>query len=183
LGWSSPRSFPATNGFLHDSRAAISGGHVFYEFAVTILFGTVIPEELAFRGVLLGSALHLWGRWRAVLITSVLFGLWHITMTLHTQSDNQTVRHASAALVVLGAVAVTAAARVVFCGCGCARAVSSPLCWRTSRPACAGPLFPRRPPLAVVDALLAVNVAGTEHRRYPTSAQNDHEMPAEWPES
>jgi membrane protease YdiL (CAAX protease family) len=106
---------PATSGFLHDSRAAISGGRVFYELAVTILLGTVIPEELAFRGVLLGSALHLWGTWRAVLITSVLFGLWHITTTLHTQADNQTVRHASTALVVLGAVVVTAAAGVVFC--------------------------------------------------------------------
>ncbi len=106
---------PATNGSLHDSRAAISGGRVFYKVIVTIVLGTVIPEELAFRGVLLGSALNLWGKWRAVLITSVLFGLWHITTTLHTKSDNQSVRHASTALVVLGAVAVTAAAGVIFC--------------------------------------------------------------------
>lgn len=106
---------PATNGFLHDTRAAISGGRVVYEIVVTILLGTVIPEELAFRGVLLGSALHLWGTWRAVLITSVLFGLWHIATTLHTQADNQTVRHASAVLVVFGAVAVTTAAGVIFC--------------------------------------------------------------------
>jgi uncharacterized protein len=108
-------AIPATNGFLHDSRAAISAARVFYELGVTILLGTVIPEELAFRGVLLGSALHLWTMWRAVLITSALFGLWHITPTLHTITDNQSVRHTATALVVLGAVAVTFVAGIIFC--------------------------------------------------------------------
>lgn len=106
---------PATNGFLHDSRADISGSRLLYDLFVTILLGTVIPEELAFRGLLLGSGIQVFGTWRAVLITSALFGLWHIAPTLHTMSDNQTVRHASAALVVLGAVAVTFVAGVIFC--------------------------------------------------------------------
>jgi hypothetical protein len=30
---------PATNGSLHDSRAAVAGGRVFYEFAVTSCSG------------------------------------------------------------------------------------------------------------------------------------------------
>ena len=47
---------PATNGFLHDSRAAISGGRLGYELGVSIVLLTAIPEEFAFRGVLLGSA-------------------------------------------------------------------------------------------------------------------------------
>src|SRR5215470_16029032 len=47
---------PATNGFLHDSRAAISGSQMFYDLFISILLGTVIPEEFAFRGVLLGAA-------------------------------------------------------------------------------------------------------------------------------
>jgi membrane protease YdiL (CAAX protease family) len=106
---------PATNGFLHDSRAAISAGRMAYELAVLILVGTVVPEELAFRGVLLGSALQLWGRWRAVLITSVLFGLWHVAPTLRTRNDNQSVRHASTVLVVLAAVTITFIAGVTFC--------------------------------------------------------------------
>ena len=80
---------PATNGFLHDSRAQISGGRLLYELGVSIVLLTAIPEELAFRGVLLGSALRLWGPWRASLITSALFGLWHIAPTLHTMSDNR----------------------------------------------------------------------------------------------
>ena len=82
---------PATNGFLHDSRAQISGGRLLYELGVSIVLLTAIPEEFAFRGVLLGSALRLWGPWRASLITSALFGLWHIAPTLHTMSDNRAV--------------------------------------------------------------------------------------------
>ena len=111
---------PATSGFLHDSRAQISGGRLLYELGVSIVLLTAIPEEFAFRGVLLGSALRLWGPWPASLITSALFGLWHIEPTLHTMSDNRAVAGASASvggqvLVVLGAVAVTFIAGLVFC--------------------------------------------------------------------
>src|SRR5690348_4891749 len=111
---------PATNGFLHDSRAQISGGRLIYELGVSIVLLTAIPEEFAFRGVLLGSALRLWGPWRASLITSALFGLWHIAPTLHTMSDNHEFKGAAASvagqiLLVLGAMAVTFAAGLVFC--------------------------------------------------------------------
>ena len=111
---------PATNGFLHDSRAQISGGRMLYELVVSILLLTVIPEEFAFRGVLLGSALRLWGPWRASLITSVLFGLWHIAPTLHTMRDNHAVAGLTASiagqsLVVLGSIAVTFVAGLIFC--------------------------------------------------------------------
>jgi len=111
---------PATNGFLHDSRAQISGSRMLYELAVSILLLTAIPEEFAFRGVLLGSALRLWGPWRASLITSVLFGLWHIAPTLHTMRDNHAVAGLTASiagqsLVVLGSIAVTFVAGLIFC--------------------------------------------------------------------
>ncbi len=87
---------PVTNGFLHDSRAQIGGGRLLYELGASIVLLTAIPEEFAFRGVLLGSALRLWGPWRASLITSALFGLWHIAPTLHTMSDNRALGGASA---------------------------------------------------------------------------------------
>jgi membrane protease YdiL (CAAX protease family) len=98
---------PATNGFLHDSRAEIDGGALLYEVIAPIVLFTAIPEELAFRGVLLGAARQLWGRWRAVLFTSALFGLWHIAPTLTSTSDNRGVGDASPVLVVLAAVAAT----------------------------------------------------------------------------
>jgi membrane protease YdiL (CAAX protease family) len=111
---------PSTNGFLHDSRAQIGGGRLLYELGVSIVLLTAIPEELAFRGVLLGSALRLWGPLRASLITSALFGLWHVVPTLHTMSDNRAVAGASASaggqvLVVMGAVAVTFVAGLALC--------------------------------------------------------------------
>jgi CAAX protease family protein len=111
---------PATNGFLHDSRAQISAGRLGYELGVSIVLLTAIPEEFAFRGVLLGSALRRWRPWRASLVTSVLFGLWHIAPTLHTMSDNHVFRGeagsvAGQVLLVLGAVLVTSCAGLVFC--------------------------------------------------------------------
>jgi uncharacterized protein len=111
---------PVTNGFLHDSRAQIGGGRLLYELGVSIVLLTAIPEEFAFRGVLLGSGLRLWGPWRASLITSALFGLWHIAPTLHTMSDNRAVAGAAASvagrvLLVLGSIAVTFVAGLVFC--------------------------------------------------------------------
>jgi membrane protease YdiL (CAAX protease family) len=111
---------PATSTFLHDSRAEIGGGQLAHEVGVSIILLTAIPEELAFRGVLLGSGLHLWGAWRASLVSSALFGLWHIEPTLRTMSDNSVIAGASSsvvgqALVVAGAVAVTFAAGLAFC--------------------------------------------------------------------
>ena len=111
---------PAANGFLHDSRAQISGGRLLFELGVSIVLLTAIPEELALRGVLLGSALKLWGPWRASLITSALFGLWHIAPTLGTMSDNHEFKGIAASiggetLLVLGAIAVTTVAGLLFC--------------------------------------------------------------------
>jgi membrane protease YdiL (CAAX protease family) len=110
---------PATNQWLHDTRAEISGGRLGYELVVSELLLIAVPEELAFRGVLLGSAMRLWSVWRAVAISSVLFGLWHIGPTLQTMSDNSAVQTvgtgvAGRLLVVLGAVLATSVAGVVF---------------------------------------------------------------------
>ena len=110
---------PGTKGFLDDSRADISGGRLVYELAISIVLLTAIPEEFAFRGVLLGSGIVLWGPWRASLISSALFGLWHIVPTLHTMSDNRVVSGASNSfggqvLLVIGTVVATFIAGLVF---------------------------------------------------------------------
>jgi len=113
-------ALPTTSAFLHDSRAEIGGGELAYELGVSIILLTAIPEEFAFRGVLLGSALQLWGAWRASLVSSALFGLWHIEPTLHTMSGNAAVGGTSSStaeqvLVVVGAVVVTFTAGLAFC--------------------------------------------------------------------
>jgi len=113
-------AIPSTRSFLHDARAEIDGGQLAYEVGVTIVLLTAVPEELAFRGVVLASARRLWGSRYAVFLSSGLFGLWHIEPTLKTMSFNTAVGGASAGtggrvLVVLGAVAVTFVAGLVFC--------------------------------------------------------------------
>jgi len=107
-------ALPLTRGFLHDARGEIDAGQLAYELGVTVVLLTAVPEEFAFRGVLLGSAVRLWGPWRGTLVTSVLFGLWHVEPTLDTMGDNPAVRGGSPVLVVLGAVAVTFVAGLAF---------------------------------------------------------------------
>jgi membrane protease YdiL (CAAX protease family) len=111
---------PATRGYLDDSRADVSGPSAIYEVVVAILIATVVPEELAFRGLLLASARGVWDDRRAALASSVVFGLWHISPTLRTMSHNSQLGDATnnaggETLVVLGAVLTTFVAGVGFC--------------------------------------------------------------------
>lgn len=110
---------PMTEAALHDQRGEISGGHLLFELLVTVVVLTAIPEEFAFRGVLLGSALALWGPRRASLVTAVLFGLWHVQPTLQTMADNAAVagasKHAAGQVALVGgAVVVTFVAGLAF---------------------------------------------------------------------
>src|SRR5690606_8423779 len=82
-------AIPATADFLDDPRVDVSGTELLAELVVGILLVTVIPEELAFRGVLLGAGRSLWGTGRAVALSSAAFGLWHIAPTLHTLTENR----------------------------------------------------------------------------------------------
>ena len=52
---------PLTQPMLHDARGEITGGRLLYEVTVVVVLLTAIPEEFAFRGVLLGSATALVG--------------------------------------------------------------------------------------------------------------------------
>jgi len=110
---------PATSGFLDDDRARIGVGSLVFEVVVSILLLTVIPEELAFRGVLLGAGTEAWGRRRGMVASSVVFGLWHIAPTLGTADGNAQIADAGSgggltAGVVVGAVLVTFVAGLVF---------------------------------------------------------------------
>jgi membrane protease YdiL (CAAX protease family) len=70
---------PATRPWFADRRVnADATWLVLYTTAVRIPLGTVVLEETLFRGVLLGMGLRRWGPWRATVIASALFGLWHL---------------------------------------------------------------------------------------------------------
>lgn len=77
---------------------------------VLIPVGTVLAEEIAFRGVLHAPAVRVLSVRAAVLVTSVVFGLWHLVTALGPSATPLTVGWASVA-TVLG---VTAAGGVAF---------------------------------------------------------------------
>ena len=87
---------------------------------VVIPLSTIVLEEVAFRSVLWGMLARHAATWRVLLISSALFGLWHILPSLHMGTANHgvgdVVRGAGAAagvLVVVGIVAFTALGGVV----------------------------------------------------------------------
>jgi membrane protease YdiL (CAAX protease family) len=69
-------SLPATSTLFHDTRAAGPLTAVLFAALIRIPLGTAVLEEVAFRGVLPGLVGGGW--WRATLVSSGLFGLWHV---------------------------------------------------------------------------------------------------------
>jgi uncharacterized protein len=104
--------------FLNDRYATLSGALI--ASMIIIPLQTVIPEELAFRGVLHGALDRAWGFRGVAAAGSLLFGLWHIATSLGLTSSNLGFTRilgggvfGMVAGVVL-AVAATAAAGFVF---------------------------------------------------------------------
>ena len=78
---------PATRPmFLNHRYATVSGAVV--ASMLVIPLQTVIPEELAFRGVLHGTLHRAWGFRGVALAGSLLFGLWHVASSLGLTSGN-----------------------------------------------------------------------------------------------
>ncbi len=104
--------------FLNNHYATLSGAVI--ASLVIIPLQTVIPEELAFRGVLHGALDRAWGFRGVALIGSGLFGLWHVATSLGLTSSNVGFTRLLGGGVfgmlagVLGAVLATAAAGFVF---------------------------------------------------------------------
>jgi uncharacterized protein len=109
-------ALPATRRWFLDERAAAEGtGQALYHTLVRIPFGTAVAEEAIFRGALLGLLLQRGSRARAVAVSSILFGCWHVLPTLDTLTLNPVGAvvgddPARTGGAVLAAVAATAAA-------------------------------------------------------------------------
>jgi membrane protease YdiL (CAAX protease family) len=88
---------------------------------VVIPFGTVLPEELAFRGVLWALLCRRHGRRVATVGSSVLFGLWHVVPALGGGAANELAvgafggGAAGTAVRVAGTVLLTGLAGLVLC--------------------------------------------------------------------
>lgn len=94
---------------------------VLLKVLVVIPLTTVLPEEFAFRGVLWGLLRKRSGRIWATVISSALFGLWHVQAALGGGSANDSIAGAigsgpaGVALQVAGTVVFTGLAGVILC--------------------------------------------------------------------
>jgi uncharacterized protein len=72
--------------FMNDHYATVSGALL--ASMIIIPLQTVIPEELAFRGVLHGALDRAWGFRGVAAAGSLLFGMWHIATSFGLTSSN-----------------------------------------------------------------------------------------------
>jgi uncharacterized protein len=80
---------PSTREAFSDDRiGALSNGQVLWRALVRVPFGTVVLEEIAFRGVLLSMLWRRIGVVRGMVASSLVFGLWHILPSLGITQSN-----------------------------------------------------------------------------------------------
>ncbi|MEU4572089.1 CPBP family intramembrane glutamic endopeptidase [Nonomuraea sp. NPDC023979] len=117
-------SMRRTRPFFHDERAlSLSRARVLEEALVQVPFGTVLLEEVGFRGALYGMLRRSHGTATATAVSSALFGLWHILPAIDMARANpalgalaagESPAHLDTARVVAGSVLSTAVAGVLF---------------------------------------------------------------------
>ncbi len=114
-------ALPATRDAFRDSRYQLGWADALLTAFVLIPVGTVLLEEVAFRGVLWGLLRRLHGTVAATAVSSILFGVWHVLPSLGLTASNQAIGGAigrgrtAQEIAVLGTVLFTAASGVVFC--------------------------------------------------------------------
>ena len=102
-----------------DPRVELSGTDLALKVLITIPLGTVLLEELAFRGSLLAFLRKLTGAGSAAIISSVLFGLWHVPGAWKSSGNPGELSQVAESTLgrlatVLGVVIATTAAGSVF---------------------------------------------------------------------
>jgi membrane protease YdiL (CAAX protease family) len=79
---------PGLDELFHDRRVDGGVARLFYEVFVRIPLGTVLLEEIAFRGALPAIFAKYMSTFRAVVFSSALFGLWHVLPSLNLADVN-----------------------------------------------------------------------------------------------
>jgi len=114
-------ALPLTRPAFHDVRYHLHLSAALLTAFIVVPLGTVLLEEVAFRGVLLGLVRRHRGAAWASITSSVLFGLWHILPSLRLNHANQAVGAAlgtnllGGVLTVACVVAFTALAGALLC--------------------------------------------------------------------
>ncbi|WP_245691175.1 CPBP family intramembrane glutamic endopeptidase [Sinosporangium album] len=94
-------AIPQTRPFFQDQRAlSLSRARVLEEALLQVPVGTVLLEEVAFRGVLHGHLAGRHGHRVATALSSLLFGLWHILPAIDMARANPALAELSAGRAV-----------------------------------------------------------------------------------
>jgi uncharacterized protein len=115
-GYLAAAAVPVTRPFLNDKRVTtLDGPGLVYQVGFRIPVGTVLWEEIAFRGVLQAALRRVMSEPAAITVASGVFGAWHIRPTAAALRVNGLAggRGQATARVVAG-VAVTAAGGALF---------------------------------------------------------------------
>lgn len=100
---------------LHDDRAALPTSALLYAVLVRIPVGTVVFEEVAFRGVLDAACERVWRPLPAAAVSAAVFGLYHVPPTMVALRENAIAPLSATGLGSLtGAVAATSVAGALF---------------------------------------------------------------------
>lgn len=114
-------ALPLTRGAFRDTRYEQGWADALLNAFVLIPVGTVLLEEIAFRGVLWGLIRRVRGTVWATVTSSALFGLWHVLPSLGLATVNEAISGAVGRgrsgqdTTVVVTVLFTALAGVVFC--------------------------------------------------------------------
>jgi len=114
-------ALPLTREAFRDTRYRLDLGDALRTSLLLIPIGTVLVEEVAFRGVLWGLLREVKGPRTATVVSSALFGVWHVLPSLGLTTSNQAIggtvgggRSAQTATVLV-TVLFTGLSGVVFC--------------------------------------------------------------------
>lgn len=108
---------PFAKGFLHDERVIrLNTRQFLYKTLVNLPVATIFLEEVIFRGVMLALLMQNFSTTQSVLISSLLFGLWHIFPAYTSTITNGSIKMMKkpAIPVIAGTVFITFLAGVGF---------------------------------------------------------------------
>jgi len=74
--------------FADERVGALSGGRLLFQSLVEVPLGTVFFEEIAFRAVLFSMLARRFDLTTAIVVSAILFGLWHILPSIGTHENN-----------------------------------------------------------------------------------------------
>ena len=79
---------PTRSAFRDERHAELSGGRLAFHALLEVPFGTVLLEEIAFRAVLFSMLARRYGLVWGIVLSSILFGLWHVLPAIGSHEQN-----------------------------------------------------------------------------------------------